>query len=82
MYAKESKCDLEIIELLYLGHIISAEGVPMDSHYFLLTTTRDPYTIKRVDWSMSILSQVCQWLVKACNNYDRFTKESGMIVSM
>ena len=30
LYAKESKCDLGITELLYLGHIISAEGVQMD----------------------------------------------------
>ena len=27
---KESKCDLGMTELLYLGHIISAEGVQMD----------------------------------------------------
>ena len=27
LYAKESKCNLGMIELLYLGHIISAEGV-------------------------------------------------------
>lgn len=30
LYAKESKCDLGMTELLYLGHIISAEGVRMD----------------------------------------------------
>ena len=30
LYAKESKCDLKITELLYLGHIISAEWVHMD----------------------------------------------------
>ena len=30
LYAKESKCDLGMIELLYLGHIISAKGVSMD----------------------------------------------------
>lgn len=30
LYAKESKCDLGMIELLYLGHIISVEGVWMD----------------------------------------------------
>ena len=27
LYAKESKCDFGMIELLYLGHIIDAEGV-------------------------------------------------------
>ena len=30
LYAKESKCDLGMTDLLYLGHIISAEGVRMD----------------------------------------------------
>ena len=30
LYAKESKCDLGMTELLYLGHIISVEGVRMD----------------------------------------------------
>ena len=30
LYAKESKCDLGMTELLYLGHIISAKVVWMD----------------------------------------------------
>ena len=30
LYAKESKCDLDMTELLYLGHIISTEGICMD----------------------------------------------------
>ena len=30
LYAKESKCDLGMIDLLYLGQIISIEGVRMD----------------------------------------------------
>ena len=30
LYAKESKCDLGMTKLLYLGHIISAEGVCID----------------------------------------------------
>ena len=30
LYGKESKCDLGMIKLLYLGHIISTEGVRMD----------------------------------------------------
>lgn len=30
LYAKESKCDLGMAELLYMGHIISVEGVRMD----------------------------------------------------
>lgn len=30
LYAKDSKCDLELSKLLYLGHIISAQGVHMD----------------------------------------------------
>jgi hypothetical protein len=27
LYAKESKCEFDMIELIYLGHIISAQGV-------------------------------------------------------
>jgi hypothetical protein len=27
LYAKESKCEFSMTELLYLGHIISAQGV-------------------------------------------------------
>ena len=30
LYAKESKCDLGLSELLYLGHIVNAHGVHMD----------------------------------------------------
>ena len=30
LYAKESKSDLGLSELLYLGHIISVQGVRMD----------------------------------------------------
>ena len=30
LYAKESKCDLGLSKLLYLGHIINAQGVCMD----------------------------------------------------
>ena len=30
LYAKESKCDLGMKKLLYLGHILSVEGVRMD----------------------------------------------------
>ncbi|XP_057837515.2 uncharacterized mitochondrial protein AtMg00860-like [Cryptomeria japonica] len=30
LYAKESKCDLGMTELLYLGHIIGLEGVRME----------------------------------------------------
>ena len=30
LYSKESKCDLDMKKLLYLIHIISAEGVRMD----------------------------------------------------
>ena len=30
LYAKESKCEFGMTELLYLGHIISVEGVQVD----------------------------------------------------
>lgn len=30
LYAKESKCEFGMTELLYLGHIISAKGVQVD----------------------------------------------------
>ena len=30
LYAKESKCEFGITKLLYLGHIISTDGVQVD----------------------------------------------------
>ena len=30
LYAKESKCEFGMIELLYLGHIINTDGVRAD----------------------------------------------------
>ena len=30
LYAKESKCEFGMTELLYLGHIISADGLQVD----------------------------------------------------
>lgn len=30
LFAKESKCEFGMIELLYLGHIINSKGVSMD----------------------------------------------------
>ena len=82
LYSKESKFDLGMTELLYLGHIIrrSVDGSWKYLRYFWLATTREPYIVKGVPWSMWILSQVCQWLLMTCSTHDRFSKERGICV--
>ena len=60
LYAKESKCALGMSVLLYLGHIINAEGVRMDpSKVLLLAYTRQPDIVEKDDWTLCILPKIC-----------------------
>ncbi|XP_059068585.1 uncharacterized protein LOC131859077 [Cryptomeria japonica] len=62
LYAKESKCDLGMTELPYLGHVISAEGVHMD-----------PNKVKAiVDWPTPVNLTQLRGFLGLCGFYRRF----------
>ena len=62
LYAKESKCDLEFLELQYLIHFISAQGVYMGLKNICAI----------IEWSTSVnLTKLREFLV-LCGFYNRF----------
>ena len=62
LYAKESKCDLGMIDLLYLGHIISVEGIHMD-----------PKNIRAiVEWPSAVNLTQLRGFIGLCGFYRRF----------
>ena len=73
LYAKESKCDLGMIKLLYLGHIISTEGVRMDldkvKAIVELPTLINMTQLRGFFGFMSILLQICQWVFSPSTTY-------------
>ena len=64
LYAKESKCEFGMTELLYLGHIISADGVRVD-----------PEKIRAiVDWPTPTNLTQFKGFFGLCGFYRRFVK--------
>ena len=62
LYAKESKCDLGMTKLLYLGHIISVEGVRMD-----------PDKVKAIiEWPTLMNPTQLRGFLGLCGFYHRF----------
>jgi hypothetical protein len=64
LYAKESKCEFDMIELFYLGHIISAQGVQV--HQENIRAILDWPTPKNVTELRSFFG--------LCNYYRRFVR--------
>ena len=64
LYAKESKCEFGMTELLYLGHIISAEGVQVDLEKIRAI----------VDWPTPTNLTQLKGFLGLCGFYRRFVK--------
>lgn len=64
LYAKESKCEFGMTELLYLAHIISADGVRVDSEKIRAI----------VDWPTPTNLTQLQGFFGLCRFYRRFVK--------
>ena len=62
LYAKESKCDLGMTELLYLGHIINAEGMCMDPEKICAI----------VEWPSPVNLTQLRGFLGLCGFYKRF----------
>ena len=62
LYAKESKCDLGMTELLYLGHIISSKGVRMDPEKIRVI----------VEWPTPVNLTQLRGFLGLCGFYRRF----------
>lgn len=64
LYAKESKCEFGMTELLYLGHIISADGIRVD-----------PKKIRAiVEWPTPTNLTQLKGFFGLCGFYRRFVK--------
>jgi hypothetical protein len=64
LYAKESKCEFGMTELLYLGHIISAQGVQVHQE-----------KIKPIlDWPTLRSLKTLRSLFRLCTYYRRFVR--------
>jgi hypothetical protein len=65
LYAKEFKCEFGMTELLYLGHIISAQvvvgtGAPReDQGHSGLANTQECDRVEELLWAMQLLQVVC-----------------------
>jgi hypothetical protein len=64
LYAKESKCEFDMTELLYLGHIISAQGVQVHQEKIRAI----------MDWSMPRNVAELRSFFGLCNYYRWFVR--------
>jgi hypothetical protein len=58
LYAKESKCEFGMKKILYLGHVVSAQGE--DTCYIGLATTQKYHTSVWILWDLQLLQMVCE----------------------
>jgi hypothetical protein len=66
LYTKESKCEFGMTELLYLGHIINAQGVQVQVHQEKIRSILDWPTPKKVTELRSFF--------RLCSYYRRFVR--------
>jgi hypothetical protein len=64
LYAKESKCEFGMTELLYLGHIISAQGVQVHQEKIRAI----------LDWPMPKNVTELRSFFRLCSYYRRFVR--------
>ena len=71
LYAKFSKCEFWISEVIYVGHVISAKGIAIDPEKFkAIVECEPPKTVKQVR-SFLGLASYCRCFVK---NYSKIDK--------
>ena len=71
LYAKESKCEFVLIELLYLGHIISVDGVRVDLKKIRAI----------IDWPTPTNLTQLKGFFGLCGFYRRFVKEFSQTIA-
>jgi hypothetical protein len=64
LYAKESKCDFSMKELIYLGHIISTQGVHVHQEKIMAI----------LDWSTPRIVIELRSFFELCNYYRQFVQ--------
>ena len=58
LYSKESKCEFGMTKILYLVHVVSAQGE--DTGYIGLATTQKYHTPMWLLWDLQLLQTVCE----------------------
>jgi hypothetical protein len=83
LYAKESKCEFGMRELLYLGHIISELSTGSsreDQGHSGLANTQETHGAERILWVMQLLQGVRQRLFTVGRTTHRFDQEGRLSV--
>jgi hypothetical protein len=70
LYAKESKCEFGMIELLYLGHIISAQGVQVHRENIRAR-------VEEFLWVVQLLQAVCLRFFSSWSTVDGYYQAWG-----
>jgi hypothetical protein len=81
LYAKESKCKFGMTELLYLGHIISAQGVQVHQEKIraiLLVDAQERDKIEELLWVVQLLQAVRPGFFSAWSTVDRSYQAWGL----
>ena len=58
LFAKESKCEFRLIEILYLGHVIGADGVKEGTSGPRLATTEECVGFEGLPRSLLLLQEI------------------------
>jgi hypothetical protein len=58
LYAKESKCEFGMTKILYLGHVVSAQGE--NTSYIGLATAQKYHTHAWLLWNLQLLQMACE----------------------
>lgn len=71
LFAKKSKCAFEVIEVDYLGHVVSGEGVKMEPRKILAM----------LDWPVPTNLKALRMFLGLIGLYRNFFKDYGFIAT-